>query len=64
MKRRIHEAASLAGHLGLSRLVWIYDDNHISAGTDLAFTEDVAETPLGYNWHVQNLGEKATISPS
>ena len=60
MEGASHEAASLAGHLGLSRLIWIYDDNHISieGSTDLAFTEDVAKRFQGYNWHVQNLGEK------
>ncbi len=37
-----HEAASLAGHLRLGRLIYLYDDNHISieGGTDIAFTED------------------------
>lgn len=46
------EAASLAGHLKLSNLCWIYDDNSISieGGTGLAFTEDVAERFAGYGW--------------
>ena len=48
------EAASIAGHLGLSNLVWIYDDNHITieGNTDLAFTEDVATRFKGYEWNV------------
>ena len=46
------EAASLAGHLKLSNLCWIYDDNHVSieGGTDLAFSEDVAKRFEGYGW--------------
>jgi transketolase len=48
-----HEAASLAGHLGLSRIVYLYDDNHISieGSTDLAFSEDVAKRFDSYGWH-------------
>jgi transketolase len=46
------EAASLAGHLKLSNLCWIYDDNHVSieGGTDLTFSEDVARRFDGYGW--------------
>ncbi len=53
------EAASLAGHLGLSNLVWLYDNNHITieGHTDLAFSEDVADRFMGYNWHVQHVGD-------
>jgi transketolase len=49
-----HEAASLAGHLRLGRLVYLYDDNRISidGSTDLAFTEDRAERFRAYGWHV------------
>jgi len=48
------EAASLAGHLGLGRLIYLYDDNHISieGSTDLAFTEDVAGRFAAYGWQV------------
>ncbi|HEY6274155.1 MAG TPA: transketolase [Terriglobales bacterium] len=48
------EAASLAGHLKLSNLCWIYDNNHITieGKTDLAFSEDVAARFRGYGWNV------------
>ena len=48
------EAASIAGHLKLSNLCWIYDDNRISieGATSLAFSEDVATRFVGYGWHV------------
>ena len=48
------EAASLAGHLGLGKLVWLYDDNGISidGSTDLAFTENVGDRFLAYGWQV------------
>jgi transketolase len=48
------EAASLAGHLHLSNLCWIYDNNHITieGDTDLAFDEDVAQRFESYGWHV------------
>ncbi|HEU4565004.1 MAG TPA: transketolase [Gemmatimonadaceae bacterium] len=51
------EAASLAGHLGLGRLIVLYDDNHISidGSTDLAFTEDVGARFAAYGWHVQRV---------
>ena len=48
------EACSLAGHLGLGKLIALYDDNHISieGSTDLAFTEDVGKRFEAYGWHV------------
>ncbi len=48
------EASSLAGHLSLGRLIYLYDDNHISidGSTDLAFTEDRAARFNAYGWHV------------
>jgi len=53
------EACSLAGHLGLGRLIGFYDDNKIQlAGeTKMAFSEDVGARFEAYGWHVQNLGE-------
>ena len=56
-----HEAASLAGHLGLGRLVYVYDDNHISIDgpTELAYTDDVPKRFEAYGWHVVQLGEVA-----
>jgi len=53
------EASSLAGHLGLGRLISFYDQNHISieGDTKLAFTEDVGRRYEGYGWHVQDLEE-------
>ncbi len=57
------EACSLAGHLGLGRLIAFYDDNHIQlAGpTSMGFSEDVGARYEAYGWHVQNLGEEITL---
>ena len=56
-----HEAASLAGHQRLGRLVCIYDDNKITidGGTDLALSDDAAMRFRAYGWHVEELGEVA-----
>jgi transketolase len=56
-----HEAASLAGHLGLGRLVYVYDDNHITIDgpTELAYSDDVHRRFEAYGWHVVQLGEVA-----
>jgi transketolase len=53
------EAASLAGHLGLENLCWVYDNNHITieGSTSIAFTEDVAVRFLGYRWNVLRVGD-------
>ena len=52
------EAASLAGHLGLNNLCWVFDNNHITieGNTNLAFTEDVAARFLAYGWNVLRVG--------
>jgi transketolase len=56
-----HEAASLAGHLGLGRLVAVYDDNHITIDgeTELALTDDAAARFRSYGWDVDEVGEIA-----
>jgi len=53
------EAASLAGHLKLGKLIYLYDDNHVtlSAGTDLTFTEDCARRFEAYGWHIQSVAD-------
>lgn len=54
-----NEAASIAGHLGLSNVIWFYDDNHITieGNTSLAFSDDVATRFLGWHWNVQHVGD-------
>ena len=54
-----HEAASLAGHLGLAELCWIYDNNRITieGSTSLAFSDDVATRFIGYGWNVTRVGD-------
>jgi transketolase len=51
------EAASLAGHLRLGKLIYLYDNNHVtlSAATDLTFTEDVKKRFNAYGWHTQSV---------
>ena len=53
------EAASLAGHLQLSNLCWIYDNNRITieGHTSLASSEDVATRFIGYGWNVTRVGD-------
>jgi len=53
------EAASLAGHLGLDNLCWIYDNNHITieGSTRIAFTEDVQTRFIAYGWNVLRVGD-------
>ena len=53
------EAASLAGHLGLDCLCWVWDNNHITieGNTSIAFTEDVAARFLAYGWNVLRVGD-------
>jgi transketolase len=57
------ESGSLAGHLGLGRLIAFYDQNHISieGDTDLALSEDTGKRYEAYGWHVQNLGEDVEL---
>jgi transketolase len=54
-----HEAAALAGMLGLGKLIWIYDDNLISLDgpTELSYTDDVVERFKGYHWHTQRVAD-------
>ena len=56
------EACSLAGHLGLGKLIALYDDNHISidGSTDISFTEDVGKRFEAYGWHVQHVTDGNT----
>jgi transketolase len=53
------EAASLAGHLGLDNLCWVWDNNHISieGNTNITFTEDVAARFIAYGWNVLRVGD-------
>ena len=57
------EAASLAGHLGLDNLCWIYDNNHITieGHTNITFTEDIAGRFLSYGWNVLRVGDANDI---
>ena len=57
------EAASLAGHLGLDNLCWVWDNNHITieGNTKITFTEDVAARFLAYDWNVLRVGDANDI---
>jgi transketolase len=56
-----HEAGSLAGHLKLGRLVYVYDDNHITIDgpTELSYSDDAGKRFEAYGWHVERVGEAA-----
>jgi transketolase len=56
------EACSLAGHLGLGKLIALYDDNHITidGNTNVSFTEDVLKRYEAYGWHVQHVADGNT----
>lgn len=60
MEGASHEAASLAGHLGLGKLIFLYDNNHITieGHTNLTYDDDVAKRFEAYNWHVQKLDDE------
>jgi len=59
-----HEAASLAGHLRLGKLIYLYDDNHITidGSTDISFTEDVERRFESYDWHVVRVQDGNDVS--
>ena len=59
-----HEAASLAGHLKLGKIIFFYDDNKITIDgpTSLAFSEDVGKRFEAYNWHVQHVADVNDLS--
>ena len=57
------EASSLAGHLGLGKLIVFYDNNHVqlAGNTSMAFSEDVGKRYEAYGWHVQDVGEDLSL---
>jgi transketolase len=57
------EAASLAAHLGLDNLCWVFDNNHITieGNTRIAFTEDIATRFMGYGWNILRVGDANDI---
>ncbi len=60
MEGASHEAASFAGHMGLGKLIVLYDDNHITieGNTSLTFSDDVSKRFEAYHWHVQDIGDR------
>jgi len=61
MEGASHEAASLAGHLGLGKLICVFDDNRITieGSTSLSCSDDAALRFQSYGWHVRNVGDRA-----
>jgi len=61
MEGASHEGASLAGHLGLGKLICVYDDNRITieGETDLTYSDNVRKRFEAYQWHVEDIGDKA-----
>ncbi len=61
MEGASHEAASLAGHLGLGKLICVFDNNHITieGSTSLSCSDDAAQRFEGHGWHVLDLGDEA-----
>jgi transketolase len=61
MEGASHEAASIAGHFGLGKIIYIYDNNHITieGETKITYSDNVAKRFEGYHWHVQDIGDKA-----
>jgi transketolase len=61
MEGASNEAASVAGHFKLGKLVWVYDENHISieGKTELTYSDNVQKRFEGYNWYVQDIGDNA-----
>ena len=61
MEGASHEAASIAGHLGLGKLIYLYDNNHITieGDTNLTYSDDVAKRFEAYHWHIQDIGDVA-----
>jgi transketolase len=61
MEGASHETASIAGHFGLGKLIFVYDDNRITieGETALTYSDDVSKRFESYNWHVQNIGDRA-----
>ncbi len=66
MEGASHEAASLAGHLGLAKLIVVYDDNRITieGSTDLAWSDNIPARFQSSGWHVQDLGDAANDLPA